>query len=178
MATPTIPAILYTDRASVRGLLSEQGVDLRLDDNDSGYVSADELSRLDECISLATARVNAIAVSIYEPVVLANNFVIWDWATILAAVCVCRRRNHGPDGYLKEEYERVQDELKALRTGEFVISDLPIRDTTAPSVDNFRLDGNYHTRQLRVLPSISDPTQAKHQRFNDFISLRIPERRV
>lgn len=161
---PTALTYQYTNRAWLEGLLSAEGVSLRLDDDLSGTESETETTRLTTyAVNIATSRVNLYAAQKYEPIQLANSWEVWHWGTIVGAKWLCGRRGNPVPDSLAEAYEEALDELKELRAGQLVLADIPPRDELWPAWSNIELDQRYWLRKLRVQVPISESQRGYRQ---------------
>src|SRR5262249_39802752 len=113
-------AYLYTSRSWLESLLSIEGVNLRLDDDQSGVVetSPEENYLTYQGINIATARVNGYCLQIYDALQLANSWEVWDWATIVGARWICSRRCNPIPESIMELYEEAITELKEIRANQ------------------------------------------------------------
>jgi hypothetical protein len=159
---PTAYTTPYTDADACADLLSQQGVDFRIDDDGDTIIVAGETTKLTNAINWATARVNASLLERFDAADLAADWNVLDYATVLACWRLCRRRlNPNP---LQAEFERVDGELKEIRAGERALAEVGERTALLPGFTALRLDGRYPTRQLRVERKISDPVPTPTRR--------------
>ena len=157
---PTALSTLYCDQTDLESLFSTEGVELRLDDNGDGSVSAAELLRLTtQARNYATARVNMYCLTRYAVADLATSWVVNEWATYLACHWLSRRR--GNPGLFKDEAKQVMEELKAVKGGQLDLADLAERNPGWPTWSNARVDISYPQKRIRVQRPISEqsPTQ-------------------
>lgn len=161
---PTALTTLYVTQDDMEALLSSEGVDLRLDDNADGSVSAAELDRLTtQARNYATAQVNRFLTGRYDAADLATSWVINEWATYLACNWLSRRR--GNPGLFKAEVEEAIKDMKEIRSGASNLEDIPARNPAWPTWSNVRVDQNYRLRKIRVERPLSErePTSGKPQ---------------
>ena len=159
---PTAYATLYCDSDAVVDLLSQFGVDSRLDDDGDGIVIAQESTSLTNALNWATGRVNASLLERFDAADLAADWNVQDYATVYAAWRLCRRRvNPNP---LQAEFERVDQEVAEIRRGERALAEVGERTALLPGFTAVRLDGRFRTRQQRVEKSISDPVPTPNRR--------------
>jgi len=156
---PTAFEYLYTTATDVRTLLSAEGVDASLDDDQSGTVSETEETRLTTyAANYATSKVNDYCLGRYDAIDLASSWTANEWATIIAARWVRLRRGNPVPKSLQELFEDVMEDLKAVRTKQYDIQDLAERVSSAPKWSNVRVDVRYRLRQIRVQRPISEQT--------------------
>lgn len=149
----------YCSDNDVEALLSEEGVNLRLDDNQDGAVNAAELLRLTrQACNYATSKVNDFCAGRYDPADLETSWTVNEWATVIAARWLCSRRGNPVPGSLKERLAEVMDELKQVKSGQYSLQDLAERTSSAPIWSNTRVDVRYRTRRIRVERPISEGT--------------------
>lgn len=155
---PPAPAILYTDRDSINDVLSENGVNLRLDDNANGVVDTGEAPRADEASAVGTGTVNRFCQMRYSPAQLANSWSVWDWATLIAAVWLCRRRGNPVPKSLLQARDEAIEEMREVQAGTITLEDIATRMSDAPAWSNSTLDPRYRTQQIRVQRRRSERT--------------------
>ena len=161
---PTALTTLYVSQSDMEDLLSTEGVELRLDDNGDGSVSAAELLRLTtNARNYATAKVNRYLSGRYAEADLATSWVINEWAAYLACNWLSRRR--GNPGLFKAEVGEAIKDMKEIRAGVSNLEDIPARHPSWPTWSNTRVDSNYRLRKIRVERPISEeePTSGKPQ---------------
>lgn len=165
---PTALEILYCTRADVEAILSQEGVELRLDDDGSGQVASTELARLTtQGINYASSRVNFYCLAKYEASELAKSWLVNEWATIIAARWLCSRRGNSPPESLENLYEQVLEDLKGIRSDEAQIPDIGPRDAAWPAWSNISFDTRYQLRRLRVERPISEQTTPNYPQHRD-----------
>ena len=172
----------YTTAELIRDEMSDAGVDLRLDDDDKGYVTSTETSglvtagdelRLRRIISWSTGIVNTYLTKRYDASELQLSWVVCYWATIAACWRLCKRRmNPNP---FQAEWEEIQEKMMDVQTGRMDISEIGERFASIPCVDNFRIDARYHTKMVRLQKSISDKTPSQHVSNTDFVDRVVPD---
>lgn len=149
----------YTTADDIKALLSDDGVNLRLDDDNSGAINAAELTRLTTyAINYATSKINDHAIPRYDAADLATSWTICEWATIIAARWLCARRMNPIPESLQALYDEVREELKALRDGSYTLGDISERVSSAPAWSNVRVSVHYRLRRIRVQRPISEQT--------------------
>ncbi len=161
---------VYCTFADMQDLLSESGIDLRLDDDDDGVVtggSSDTATTGErlwqrKAVNWATSRVNDFGKGRYDTDGLSSSWTVNEWCTVLACWRLCQRRlNPNP---LQAEKERVLAELASLAAGTTHLGDVGMRESCAPGVDSYRIDPRFITRQQRVIGSLSDRTPVTGRR--------------
>ena len=162
---PTALATLYVTQSDMEALFSTEGVELRLDDDGSGTVSAPELLRLTtQALNYATARCNMFLLGRYEPADLATSWVVNEWATYIACHWLSARR--GNPTLFGAQVEEVKKELAQVKAGQLNLEELGSRNPSWPTWSNTRVDStNYRLRKIRVERPISEeePTSGKPQ---------------
>lgn len=179
MAAPSVLTTVYPDRQGVNDILGEAGVNRRLDDNQSGAVASAEEAMLTRLYSEATAWVKYYLVkydlSDYPTDDNAGHWLVYRWACIRAAFQLCRRRGNPVPGTLDAMHAEALETLKAIQSGEETLADVAQVASPSLSLSNLRLDGRYHSKQLRVIGTTSDTIPAKHDQSEDYVSKIIPE---
>lgn len=158
MAEPAALSVLYTSKEEVESLLSSDGVLLRLDDDQDAANSAGELLRINTlAVNYATARVNLYLGNRYTSAQLATSWSVHDWATMIAARWVCRRRTNPVPESLQDAYDEAIAEMTAIRDRLMSLTDIQERQADQPVLSNMTLDGRYKVKQLRKQLPISTP---------------------
>ena len=155
---PSAQTYQYASRLSIEAILSTEGVEFRLDDDQSGTESATESTFLTTyAIGIATGRVDLFCGSRYQPSDLVNSWPVWHWGTIIAARWLCSRRaNPNPDSILMM-YDEVMEDLKDVQRGVLSIPDASPRDETWPAWSNVIVDQRYWSEaKVRVQRFISE----------------------
>lgn len=156
---PDTLSTLYCSSDDVDALLSQEGVDLRLDDDESDAISATEETRLTTwALNYATSRVNDYALGRYLAANLDNNWTVNHWATVIAARYLCVRRGNPLPKSIAELYKEVMADLKALKAGEYQLGDIAERVLNSPSWSNLRHDGRYLRKKTRKESQMSERT--------------------
>lgn len=174
MPPPTL-STLYTDQSSVEALLSVVGVQLRVDDDESGTISPTEQTWIDYSISFGTSFVNRYAAVHYDTSSLAGSWSVWNWATIAASRWLCTRRGNSIPAAIAGWWEETKTELEQVRDRTMYIDDAALRNTASPVWSVLRLDGRYIIPQLRVIRSLSEPTPAQFPQNYDGLDAAISE---
>lgn len=164
MSVPNV-STPYTTSEEIRSLLSDEGVDLRL--NDSGVAPGDEptvgeLARETAAINYATSRVNMFLNTIYDMRTLEVSWQVREYATMFAVEWLCSRRGNPVPDSVREKVEKYEKELTALGNMEMVLGDATFLESSQPMLSNMCLDNRYHTRQLRLQRPISTNRPRRH----------------
>ncbi len=180
MAAPAALSTVFPDRQGVNDILGEAGVKWRLDDGQSGAISAAEEAVLTRLYSLATAWVKQklanYDLSDYPNGDIASHHLIYRWACIHATVQLCPRRGNPVPGSLQKMLDDATKTLDGIQAGRENLPDVAQTSSPSMSLSNVRLDDFYLTRKLRVETNTSDPIPARHDQAKDWISSTVPER--
>lgn len=164
---PTALATLYCDEQDIRDILSEEGVDLRVDDDDDGAVNETEQLMITKALNQAAAKVNQYCVRFYTPAVLATSWTVHEWASNIAARELCKRRGNPVPTSIEKEYEDTIEDMKAVAAGE-PIEDLVPRHQKGPRFSNGRVDTTYGVRKWRVQRPLSSPQAPERAQNVDY----------
>lgn len=159
---------LYTSEDEIKKLFSQRGLDLHLDDDESlDDPDADELESLDWVIDDATDEVNLYVWTLYAPADLANNRKVRSWATWIACYFLSQRK--GDPALWVERYDKIIEQLTAVRDGNLKIPRVPVRTLTRPELGNQVVDQRFNTATIRTQQSISvgQPTTRQFYDYND-----------
>ena len=140
--------LLYTTRAEIESILSGLGVDLMVDDDESGDIDASEEEDVTEAIWEATDIINERASHFYDAEALETSSWVRRRASYLAAHILGRRRGN-PSVYC-EEVEEIRAELKRLGRGDLWIPRIQTRHEHRPTMSNLVVDRNYTKSKIRV----------------------------
>lgn len=150
---------VYSSRSEVESLISNVGINLRIDDDDDGVISIpQEEDLLDDCIAEATDTFNLYAMHYYDPEYLAGSRWVRRRVSYMAAHILGRRR--GNTSIYCSEWERIMEELGKVGQGLAFIPLLPRREDFIPMVSNTVIDRNYTKKKQRVdkSQSVGDTT--------------------
>lgn len=150
----------YTSVAEIRRIYSTDAVNLRLDDDDDGYVSPTDDVYTD-LVYEATDMVNLYCEQWYDPSDMAENSWVRRQATWIACYLLSQRRGN-PSQYGKR-YEEIVGLLEKVQAGQLQIPRLPHRADFTPAVSNFRVDDRFQVRKTRVQPTISSGGTSSRQ---------------
>lgn len=161
MSLPTALAYLCTSADEITDLLSSEGVEVRLDDDDDDFVNGAESARLSTgIINYATSRVNLFLGERYTPADLVTSWQVHDWATIIGAVKLCRRRGNPVPKTLLRDYNAATEEMQMVRDHDLSLSDIGEIESSQPSMSNMTMDRRYRARPLRKQKALSTPRQS------------------
>lgn len=158
----------YCEVGHINHILSEQGVDLSVDDNRSGLADIGEQEYVANAIQRAEAHINQFLARFYNLTSLSGNIWIrWACATV-AAVYLMRRRGASEPSGLTALYEEV-DSFLALVAQNLAI--IPVTDADAGTatlltqnagitMSNLTVDQRYRYNKMRVTPANSTGPQA------------------
>lgn len=156
MALPTELTYLYTSYDEVCDLASSNGVQLRLDDDQSGTLTNAETERLSiQGVNKATAKCNLYLLERYTAIQLKESWQVHEWATTYAAVWLCRRRFNSVPKSLMDAWADALEEMQAVHDREMSLGDIAETESDQPTLSNMTLDGRYHLKQQRVQRPIS-----------------------
>lgn len=157
MSVPAALTYLYTSRSEIDDLLSEYGVDLRLDDNDSNSIDTTESARLTtNGLNIATAKCNLYLLERYDASDLYESWIVHHWATVIAARWLCKRRGNPVPESLDDEYDEVIEEMTAVKEGDMSLGDVAQRESDQPTFSNVTMVDHYALRKIRVQRPISE----------------------
>ena len=157
-ALSTLPTITtYCTRGDLEAILAVDGIDLRVDDNQGGTVSATEETYVTAAINWATARVNIYLLGRYSATQLAQSYVCNDFTAIIAAHKLARRRGNPAPQSLQESYEESIEMLKQIKANELSLEDVPERTSGSISWRNIH-HSRHMLRRNRVQRPISEQT--------------------
>lgn len=158
---------LYCSETDIAAILSQEGIDLRLDDDMDELVSASELAYLTtQGISWATEQVESYVGKIYDVAQLATSWSVNEWTAILAARFLCSRRGNAVPASLEKRKEEVIQDLKEIASGERVIPKLQKRNADWPAWSSVTVDPTYLSRKIRIQRPESERTPPQYPRKN------------
>jgi hypothetical protein len=166
---PAALSYTYCTATDVETLLSDEGVDLRLDDDGAGTVSPTELARLEtQGINYAASRVNFFCMPRYDAVNLASSWLVNEWATIIATRWLCTRRGNPCPKSIQEMYDEAVKDMSWVRAGTFQIPDIAARGIDWPAWSNVTVRPEYTYRKIRVQRPMSEGSAAPYRRNTDW----------
>ena len=155
MTAPSAPANVYTDRAGVEMILGSCGVNLRINDSETTVVSTSEELYLTHATYIASQEIDMYISNKYDPSVMSESWLIYNWASVMAAYRVTLRRCGSPPASLQWEYEQVMDKLSQVANGQLQIAGLASLATPGIAMSNMRMDPRFGYKQMRVEGQIS-----------------------
>lgn len=168
---PSALAILYATDSDVEDYLSTEGVDLRLDDDNSGTVSPAELSRLTvRGLNVATARVNLYCSQMYDASGLATSWMVNEWTTCLAACWLCRRRGNPIPQSIADACDATMHELELVKDGSLTLTDIGMREAAWPAWSNVTVRPEFQLKKVRVQRQISERSPTDYPQTIDYPS--------
>lgn len=171
------PETMLTDRAGVQQVLGRCGVDIRLDADRTGVVSAQEEAILTDSLRFGTEFVHALLGGRFALAQLAKSWLIYRWASIIAAQNLCLYRCGNVPASLQAEFERAENYLQLIMSGQMPLASIASKSGTGVSMDNMRMDGRFGAKQLRVETTISDGSRVQRSpQIMDIPTRYIPER--
>jgi hypothetical protein len=154
----TAPAYLYCTQGDVEAIYGVAGVSLRLDDDETGVLTAVELAYLNATIiPWATSRVNIYLMGRYDAAALSSSFAVNDFTAIFAALKLSRRRGNPAPEAIKELYDEAVGLLKEIKANQMSLEDVPERTTGSISWRNIH-HSRHMLRRNRVERLISERT--------------------
>ena len=145
----------YTSKTEIEALISKEGLELHIDDQQTGPQGLQTGDVIDDAIEYATDEMNSRLLHLYEAVNLSNSLWVRGRATIIAASWVFQRC--GNPGYYNERVERIEKELDVIANTyphRFVPRVVP-RGDEIPAMSNLRVDDRRRGRKIRVDPDTS-----------------------
>jgi phage gp36-like protein len=143
-------AYTYTTEEDIEAILGVRGKQAALDDDATGYASADAPYWLNKAIQWASQRVNFYLNGRYEASRLAASWIVNDWATVLACYYLRSRRGNPVPSSLQDLYKATIDDLKQVQSGKVTLPDVATRAGAWPAWSNVRVDHSYPLRKVRV----------------------------
>lgn len=155
---PPAASVLLTDQPTINNLLSSLGVTLAADDDQSAAIDGPEPAYVTWAINVGSATVLRYCQPRYDGADLASSVSAWEWATVLAALRLARRRmNPAPEELIEMAAEAISD-LKEVRAGRMNVEDIGERSSDAMLWSNVTVDPLYRGKQIRVQRRMSEQT--------------------
>lgn len=148
--TVVVTGYNFTSREEIERLYSTVGVELRLDDLDSGTAS----DHIDEIIVAATQTIASYTLKYYANEAIYLTQWVRRRATIIAAYYLSMRRANGTQ--FNAEYQRIMEELQMfLKYPHPMIPGndgypAPVRSSNVPTVSAYIVDDRNRRRKLRT----------------------------
>lgn len=95
---------------------------------------------------------------------------VCDWATVYAAMFLCKRRAQGCPRGIMSDWEEALDELKMVQVGQLQLEDCGTRGVDWPSMTNVTVDPAYDFMRARVESNISEQTPTVFGQYIDWNS--------
>jgi hypothetical protein len=155
MSAPAAPANVYTDRAGVEMIMGACGVNLRINDSETTVISTAEELYLTQATWIASQEIDMYLLNKFNTETLTGSWLIYNWASVMAAYRVTLRRCGSPPASLQWEYEQVMDKLAQVANGQLQIAGLASLATPGIAMSNMRIDPRFGIKQMRVEGQIS-----------------------
>ena len=139
--------LLFTTRDELESIAAQAGVDLYVDDNDDGTVSAAEEELVDECIWEATDEMAMDLLHVYTHDVLETSQWVRRQTSYLALHKLSERRNN-PSVY-KGKIIKLEKKRRDIRNGLDYIPRIAPKDDYNPKMANIKIDHNYGKSKIR-----------------------------
>ena len=165
---PTALTYTYCSSDDISAFLSTVGKEGRVDDDNSGTLTATETGYITSAISWATDRINFFLFRRYDPACLNDSWLVNQWAVILACYWLSSRRGNPPPGSFGDLYKEAIEDLKKVHNGQFDIPNVGEREAGWPAWSNVRVDMLYQLRKLRVETRISEREPVNYNRARDW----------
>ena len=167
MAPPPLTTQFCTQQ-DVAGLLSDEGVMLRLDDDSDDCANTTEQTRMVQAQSYGTSRVKLYCQVLYDDTDMSTSWMCNEWATIVAARWLCARRGNPIPASLGEMFKEAMEEMKAVRSGQLQIPDIGYRYGFWPVWSNISKSDGYRFMKLRVERNISERSPTQYTQHPDW----------
>ena len=149
MSIGTPPQYVYTSRDEMEGVLSQTGINLRIDDIDV----MDSEGVLDSFFYDATLVIDTYTQHLYYSQDLYSSYWVRIRASWLACYYLSQRR--GNPALFQVRYNQILEELERIMDGELLIPGLPTAYDITPAMSNVVVDERFAIDKIRVHPSIS-----------------------
>lgn len=161
----------YTTADEIKRIFSTAAVELRVDDDEDGYVNTTEDDVYTDIVYDATDVINLYLEQWYDPSDMAENSWIRRQATWIGCYLLSQRRGN-PSQYNKR-YEEVIAQLEKIQEGKLQVPRLPHRADFTPALSNYRIDDRNQVQKIRVQPNISTGGTSARQHtdrdvYNDY----------
>jgi phage gp36-like protein len=120
--------------------------------------------------SYATARIKSYCCNRYNDSDLVKSWSVNQWATVIAARWLGKRRYQLATTSIEDDYKEVMEELVKVQCSQLNIEDIGTRTSGWPFMSNISLDLNAYYRKAVVEPAISEPTQTQYPQSIDWSS--------
>lgn len=167
---PTQQANLYCTKEDIEGLLSELGLQARIDDNNSGTTEDIEATRITQARNYSTAIVKSFCLQHYIDSKLADSWLVNNWSTIIAAYWISARRGNPIPESLQKLYDECLKDLENVKSKKMMIPDIGYRNVDWPAWSNVSVDPRYRIKQIRVQRQTSESTPTQYPQTVDIPS--------
>lgn len=177
MSAPAAPDVLLTDRTGIERVLSQAGVDARVNVSRTTVVSDAEEAEVTHVAAYASDLVQNLVGNRYAAADLATSYLVYTWASVIAAYELCLYQAGFVPQALLSEYEQVLDRLQKVGAGQDRLASIPSSQGAGVAMDNLRLDPRFRYKQLRRERTISDgPSRQASPAIEDITNLYLFER--
>ncbi len=167
---------LLADRDGVEQVLGVCGVNVRIDADRTGVVTAAETRVLTNALQYGTSYVYNRIGQRYSFAEASENWEVWWWASVCATHMLCLFRCGVPPAAVQSEFERVDALLMLVANGQYRPWGMRSRSGSGVSWDGMRLNPRARYKQLVREVSISDgPRQQTSPQINDWASVFLVE---
>lgn len=164
-------AYTYVTRDDLDSLLSVLGTTDRVDDDNTGAVSAAEQGFIDKAIQWATDKINFYLAMRYNPSDLSQSWMVNDWCAIVACYFLATRRGNPSPASIIDLYQGAIRDLELVHSGAYEVPLTPLREVGIPAWSNIRVDVMYNRDKIRVLTTNSEKTPTPYRQKKDWGSL-------
>lgn len=165
---PLQDAVYYCSQDDVEAILSANGVRLRLDDDGSEEISAEEQEAMDFALGDAAVTIDQYLAAMHTPAYLATSRWVNNRAAWLSVLALCERRGNPVPESLMDRSEKIFEELEYHRDTSRPIAGVPLRTSMAPTWSNVRVDPRYQFKAIRVEKQTSSRRASSLQTFTDW----------
>lgn len=118
-----------------------------------------------------TTQVKLYCCGRYDDDQLVLSYQAQQWATILAARWVCRRRGNTAPESIERDAEEAVHQLEMVNRGEVQVPEVGTRTACHPFLTNVTVDVRYDVAKVRVEPQISEGTPTQYPQYVDWSSI-------
>lgn len=141
---------LLCSQQDMQRYLSTIGLRLAVDDNEDGYISADEQGAVTDAQTEASETVYFYCWDKYDPTQIATSNLANRWATILACYRVRSRLGRRVPEQLENDAAKAEEMLQKIQDGPGKLPGVPLRRILAPVMSLTRVDPRFNFRCIRV----------------------------
>jgi len=164
----TLVANCLTSHDEMKQCFSSYGVTAFSDHNRSGIQDDDVV---DFFANRAHSEFLDYAGQRYNVTALATQYTARGWVTVMACYMLTTARGNAPPEGLALEFARIMEKLPMIQNGTYILSTIPLKYDTRPTMSNLGVDRRYPYSTIRVKPNSSDPAT---QLTQDKITLGVP----